>query len=34
MHGVVSFLIVATLPDSVTMGMRVGPGYFNFVPGQ
>lgn len=34
MHGVVSFLIVETLPDSITMGMRVGPGYARFVAGQ
>ncbi|HEU5393280.1 MAG TPA: CPBP family intramembrane glutamic endopeptidase, partial [Candidatus Methylomirabilis sp.] len=34
MHGVISFLIVETLPDSITMGMRVGPGYSRFVPGQ
>ncbi|MGH9797545.1 MAG: lysostaphin resistance A-like protein, partial [Candidatus Polarisedimenticolia bacterium] len=33
MHGVVSFLIVETLPDSITMGMRVGPGFFRFLPG-
>lgn len=34
MHGVISFLIVETLPDSITMGMRVGPGFFRFVPGR
>ena len=34
MHGVVSFLMVETLPDSITMGMRVGPGFFRFVPGR
>jgi membrane protease YdiL (CAAX protease family) len=34
MHGVISFLIVQTLPDSITMGMRVGPGFFHFVPGR
>ncbi len=34
MHGVISFLIVGTLPDSITMGMRVGPGFSHFVPGQ
>ena len=32
MHGVVSFLIVETLPETLTMGMRVGPGFFRFVP--
>lgn len=32
MHGVVSFLIVETLPESITMGMRVGPGFLDFVP--
>jgi membrane protease YdiL (CAAX protease family) len=32
MHGVVSFLITSTLDDSITMGMRVGPGYYRFVP--
>ena len=34
MHGVIAFLIVETLPDAITMGMRVGPGFFNFQPGQ
>lgn len=34
MHGLVSFLIVQSLPDTITMGMRVGPGFFGFVPGQ
>ncbi len=34
MHGVVSFLIVQSLPDTITMGMRVGPGFFRFVPGR
>jgi membrane protease YdiL (CAAX protease family) len=34
MHGLVSFLIVETLPDFITMGMRVGPGFFRFVPGR
>ena len=34
MHGVISFLIVHTLPDSITMGMRVGPGFWHFVPGR
>ena len=34
MHGVVSFLIVHSLPDTITMGMRVGPGFFRFVAGQ
>ncbi len=34
MHGVIAFLMVETLPDSITMGMRVGPGYFNFEPGR
>jgi membrane protease YdiL (CAAX protease family) len=33
MHGVVSFLIVRTLPETITMGMRVGPGFLTFVPG-
>jgi len=33
MHGVVSFLIVHSLPDTITMGMRVGPGFLHFVPG-
>jgi membrane protease YdiL (CAAX protease family) len=33
MHGVISFLIVETLPLTLTMGMRVGPGYFRFVQG-
>jgi hypothetical protein len=30
---VISFLIVETLPLTLTMGMRVGPGYFRFVQG-
>ncbi len=34
MHGIIAFLIVETLPHTITMGMRVGPGYFNFHPGQ
>jgi membrane protease YdiL (CAAX protease family) len=34
MHGFVSFLIVQTLPDTITMGMRVGPGFFRFMPGR
>ena len=34
MHGVVSFLIVQSLPDTITMGMRVGPGFLHFVPGR
>ncbi|MBI1951841.1 MAG: CPBP family intramembrane metalloprotease [Acidobacteria bacterium] len=34
MHGVISFLISAALPDTITMGMRVGPGFFRFVPGR
>ena len=34
MHGIIAFLIVETLPDVITMGMRVGPGFFNFHPGQ
>jgi membrane protease YdiL (CAAX protease family) len=34
MHGVISFLIVGALPDAITMGMRVGPGFWRFVPGQ
>lgn len=28
MHGLVSFLIVHSLSSPITMGMRVGPGYF------
>lgn len=31
MHGVVSFLIIHCLPVAITMGMRVGPGFFRFV---
>ncbi len=31
MHGVISFLISATLPVSLTMGMRVGPRYCRFM---
>jgi len=34
MHGVISFLIVESLPQTLTMGMRVGPGFFRFVPEQ
>ena len=34
MHGVVSFLMIGSLPETITMGMRVGPGYAHFVPGQ
>lgn len=34
MHGIVSFMIVETLPTVITMGMRVGPGFFNFQPGR
>jgi membrane protease YdiL (CAAX protease family) len=34
MHGVISFLIVESLPAWITMGMRVGPGFFRFVPGR
>lgn len=34
MHGFVSFLIVHTLHDTITMGMRVGPGFFRFVAGR
>jgi membrane protease YdiL (CAAX protease family) len=34
MHGIITFLIVGTLPDFITMGMRVGPGFFSFQPGQ
>jgi membrane protease YdiL (CAAX protease family) len=32
MHGVVSLLISATLPEYVTMGMRVGPGFYRYIP--
>ena len=31
MHGVVSFLIVQSLPDTITMGMRVGPGFYTYL---
>lgn len=31
MHGVISFLIGSTLPESVTAGMRVGRGYLRFI---
>jgi hypothetical protein len=34
MHGFVSFLIVHTLHDAITTGMRAGPGFFRFVAGQ
>jgi membrane protease YdiL (CAAX protease family) len=34
MHGVVSFLIVHTLTSSITMGMRVGPGFFRYMAGR
>jgi membrane protease YdiL (CAAX protease family) len=34
MHGFVSFLIVHTLPDTITMGMRVGQGFSRFIAGQ
>lgn len=34
MHGIIAFMIVEALPDAITMGMRVGPGFFNFQPGQ
>ena len=34
MHGVISFLIVHTLADAITMGMRVGPGCVRFLAGQ
>lgn len=27
-HAAISFVIASTLPESVTHGMRVGPGYF------
>jgi len=33
MHGVISFLIVESLPETITMGMRVGRGFARFVPG-
>ena len=32
LHGVISFLITSTLPETLTMGMRVGPGYLRFLP--
>jgi hypothetical protein len=32
-HAVVTFVIVHSLPDTITFGMRVGPGFFNFQPG-
>src|SRR5262245_50949376 len=31
MHGVVSFLIIHCLPVTITMGMRVGPGFIRYV---
>jgi membrane protease YdiL (CAAX protease family) len=34
MHGLVSFLIVHTLTNGITMGMRVGPGFFRFMAGR
>ena len=34
MHGVVSFLITGCLPNGITMGMRVGPGYYHYIPGR
>jgi membrane protease YdiL (CAAX protease family) len=34
MHGFVSFLIVHTLYDAITAGMRVGPGFYHFVAGR
>jgi membrane protease YdiL (CAAX protease family) len=34
LHGIIAFMIVESLPDAITMGMRVGPGFFNFQPGQ
>ena len=34
MHGLVSFLIVHTLTSGITMGMRVGPGFFRFMAGR
>lgn len=34
MHGLVSFLIVHSLGSPITMGMRVGPGFFRFMAGR
>jgi membrane protease YdiL (CAAX protease family) len=34
MHGVIAFMMVGALPAILTMGMRVGPGFFNFHPGR
>jgi membrane protease YdiL (CAAX protease family) len=34
MHGVVSFMIVQSLPEHITMGMRVGPGFSRYIPEQ
>lgn len=34
MHGLVSFLIVHSLSSPITMGMRVGPGFFRFMAGR
>ena len=34
MHGLVSFLIVHTLTSGITMGMRVGPGFFRYMAGR
>ena len=32
MHGVVSFLIAGCLSNGIIMGMRIGPGYYHYVP--
>jgi membrane protease YdiL (CAAX protease family) len=34
LHGIIAFMIVEALPDVITMGMRVGPGFFDFQPGR
>lgn len=34
MHGIISFMIAKSLSDAITMGMRVGPGFLSFQPGQ
>jgi membrane protease YdiL (CAAX protease family) len=34
MHGLVSLTINSSLPEFVTMGMRVGPAYFRYIPGR
>jgi len=32
-HAIVTFVIVNSLPSTVTFGMRVGPNFFRFIPG-